>query len=303
MIKTKRLFILGAGASNPFDYPTGIELRTLICSRRNNTNIAEVLAPVNEAKGIYVEAVNKFISEFSKSSVYSIDSFLEYRTEFMNVGKMAIATYLIQYENDDRLRDINNNWYMYLFDRLKSSFDDFEKNTIAFITFNYDRSLEQFFFEALKSRFGKSNSECSQKLKSIHIVHLYGQLDLLPWQDNSGMPYSSKLLTPRIRNAQKNIKLINDERHIKESEEFKKAYDLMNWAEKIYFLGFSFDETNLRRLNTQLMKGKSIIGTSLGLEPSKRRWLKNFFRDTADREIELFDKDVSALLKENLDYE
>jgi len=305
MIKTKTLFILGAGASKPFGYPTGVELHDLICSHRNIGIITEALTPVNEAKATYEGYVEKFINEFSKSSVYSIDLFLEQRTEFMDIGKMAIATYLIQCERDERLRQIDGNWYMYLFDRLKSSFDDFEKNAIAFITFNYDRSLEQFSFEALRNRFGKSHFECSQKLKNIKMLHLYGQLDPLPWQseNDNGFSYVNNLFIPRIKNAQVNLKLINDERHIEESKEFNQAFELIQWAEHIYFLGFSFDETNLRRLNIQLMKGKYIIGTSLDLESTKVTWTKKFFRSMTGDSIQLLNTDVLTLLKEHLHYE
>lgn len=221
----------------------------------------------------------------------------------MDIGKMTIATYLIQREIDERLREIEDNWYMYIFDRLKSSFDHFDRNNIGFITFNYDRSLEQFFFEALKSRFKKSDTECSQKLANIPIIHLYGQLGLLPWQDGDGFQYTPKLLITRIRNAMANLKLINDERHMKESEEFSEAVEMIKWAEHIYFLGFSFDETNLKRLNTQLMNGKYLVGTALGIERTKLAWISRFFRDTAGRDIELINTDVLTLLKERLPYE
>jgi len=36
MIKTKTLFILGAGASAPFGYPTGIELRKAILTNKKH---------------------------------------------------------------------------------------------------------------------------------------------------------------------------------------------------------------------------------------------------------------------------
>ena len=39
---------------------------------------------------------------------------------------------------------------------MNTPFEDFEKNLVSVITFNYDRSLEQFLFISLKSRYGKS---------------------------------------------------------------------------------------------------------------------------------------------------
>ncbi len=52
---------------------------------------------------------------------------------------------------------------------------------------------------------------------------------------------------------QYNIKLINDERDIEKSEYFQKAHKLIEDANRIFFLGFSFDKTNLERLQVERM--------------------------------------------------
>ncbi|MFZ5800689.1 MAG: hypothetical protein ACOY3D_04865 [Candidatus Omnitrophota bacterium] len=304
MIKTKTLFILGAGASQPFGYPTGIELRELIRLQSRKGPVIHALKLADAAVDWDDKRVDKFITEFSKSSDLSIDSFLEQRKEFMDIGKMTIASYLLPYEVDERLRESKDNWYMYLYNRLKSSFEEFDKNKISFITFNYDRSLEQFLFEALKSRFKRNPQECAAKLKNIPIIHLYGQLDLLPWQDGEGSPYSQREKNIlRIRNACDNIKLITEEREVKESKEFQDAYRLIEDAERIYILGFGFDETNLERLNISLMKDKTITATAYGLERSKRRWIEQYFKTRINTNIFLLDFDTLSLLKEHLQIE
>jgi len=304
MIKTKTLFILGAGASRPFGYLTSIELRDAIRNKGMSHILVDALTPSYEEPGWYERAINKFVDEFSRSSVYSIDFFLEHRPDFMDIGKMAIAAYLIQYENDEKLRESKNNWYMYLYDRLKCSFEDFDKNSISFITFNYDRSLEQFFFEAIRSRFDKPPDECAKKLKNIPITHLYGQLDFLPWQGRNGTPYSAgENLIQRVQKAKSNIKLISGERDVERSEEFRQAYNLIAAAQRIYFLGFSFDETNIERLNIALMKGKTLVATALGLEESKKRWVRKYFENTIGAEIFLFELDSLSLLQKDLKIE
>lgn len=299
MIKTKTLFILGAGASVPFGYPASIGLREAILRKGNDVTILKALNYQDDDPKPFQREFNRFLNEFARSSVYSIDSFLEYRTEFMEIGKINIAAFLINHEDDGKLRFSGNNWYMYLYDRLKVSFDQFDQNNISFITFNYDRSLEQFLYEAIRCRFGKSPQECAEKLKSIPIVHLYGQLDPLPWQGENGRKYSSKEnLIDRLRAASKNIKLISDERDISKSEDFHNAYNLINDAQRIFFLGFSFDETNLDRLNIGLMKNKLIVGTALGLETSKHNWVTHHFRDKIQTNIVLHqDMDALSLLK------
>ena len=301
MIKTETLFILGAGASAPFGYPIGIELRRLICERSHNPIIIRVLNPQQEIEPWYSDKVNQFVDEFTKSGLYSIDSFLENRNEFMDIGKIAIASYLIPCEKDQRLREEPGNWYMYLYDRLKTSFDNFDKNAISFITFNYDRSLEQFFYEALKCQFNKNQNECVSKLNNIPIVHLYGQLGSLPWQKPSGREYC---YNPRyshgIREAVNDIKLITQERAVNESREFQTAYRLIKKAQNIFILGFSFDETNLERLNIELMEGKTIIATSIGLESSKQAWVNNYFKTKIKTPIYFTEVDALSLLKKDL---
>ncbi len=306
MIKTKTLFILGAGASAPFGFPTSTQLRQAILARGCDSWIVDALH-VNKdySSEAYLKVHNKFLEEFSKSAFGSIDTFLEHRIEFMDIGKINIAAHLIIHEDDTRLRQAAGNWYMYLYDRLKTSFEHIDQNKISFITFNYDRSLEQFMFEAIRYGFGKSINECTDKLNNIPIVHLYGQLDPLPWQDQNGREYSQrKDVIKRLRSAPNNIKLISDERDIAKSNEFQKAYSIIKDAERIYFLGFSFDETNLERLSINLMKSKGVISTAIGLEPAKLRWVKRHFRDKY--QVELFlhsDKDALSLLQNDLNIE
>jgi hypothetical protein len=306
MIKTNTLFILGAGASKPFGYPTGVGLRNdiLINSGVRQTEIVNALNhyrdPDFEGEFSFLE-INKFREAFTGAGVYSIDSFLEHRTEFMDIGKISIARMLISYEIDNNLRVTENNWYMYLFDRMNISFGQLDQNNISFITFNYDRSLEYFLFEAIKNQFGKEPSECTEMMKNFPIVHLYGQLDPLPWQERGGKKYSStENLHERLMAAPENIKLISDERDIEESEEFKEAYKLIELADRIFFLGFSFDETNLKRLNITLMNTKEIIATKHGLEVARSNWVKEYFAKRSCVNMDIVNEDALSLLQKRL---
>jgi hypothetical protein len=305
MIKTKTLFILGAGASAPFDYPTGVELRNEILSRGYDTDIVKALNRCDDDKKPFFQEIKKFKEVFTGAGVYSIDSFLEHRTEFMDIGKIFIARMLITYEIDNNLRTTEKNWYMYLFDRLKVSFGQLDQNNISFITFNYDRSLEQFLFESIKNQFGRGSTECEEMMKNFFpIVHLYGQLDPLPWQGQNGKEYSStENLIERLRAAPVNIKLISNERDIEKSEEFQKAYKLIEWADRIFFLGFSFDKTNLERLNISLMNQKEIIATSHGLEKTKVDWVNTYFAKRSCVNIKLINFDALSLLQGHLEIE
>ncbi len=308
MIKTKTLFILGAGASAPFLYPTGDGLRDDILNKPRDEEIVNALNHYRDPDyvgGFNFEEINKFKEKFTGAGVYSIDSFLEHRPQFMDIGKISIARMLISYEIDSHLRATKDNWYMYLFDRMKGSFGQLDQNNISFITFNYDRSLEYFLFEAIKDQFGKGSTECAKIMKNLFpIVHLYGQLDPLPWQEKGGKKYSStENLFERLKAAPENIKLISDERNIEESEEFQDAYKLIEWADRIFFLGFSFDKTNLERLNIRLMRNKAIIATSHGLERTRVDWVKKYFEKRSCVNIKLINFDALSLLQGHLEIE
>lgn len=175
MIKTKTLFILGAGASKPYGYPTGNDLRYKILTMMDEDDIIDAYTKwyLQKNKNMLVSNSSEVFKEkFEGSADYSIDAFLEHRPEFMEIGKIYIAKILISFEEDKRLRNIKDNWYMYLFNRMKISFEELGKNKISFITFNYDRSLEYFLFKAIQDKFTKTSNECAEMMKKFPIVHL-----------------------------------------------------------------------------------------------------------------------------------
>ncbi len=221
----------------------------------------------------------------------------------MNIGKIYIAKVLISCEKDNNLRQTKDNWYMYLFDHLKTSFEELSQNNISFITFNYDRSLEYFLYEAIQNLFHKGTKECEEMMESFPIVHLYGQLDPLPWQAKGGKRYLHSDLIERLSAAPENIKLISDERDIKESEEFQKAYKLIDGAERMFFLGFSFDKTNLERLQAVRMQNKSIFATVHGLKGAKANWVDQYFSKRSCTSKLLANKDALSLLQDHLTIE
>lgn len=307
MIKTPTLFILGAGASKPFGYPTGKKLRGEILFNPQHED--DIVRAYNTKNDPMVEKMHRnssaeFKQQFERSGDYSIDSFLEHRSKFMDIGKIYIAKVLMSYEQDRSLRNGEDNWYMYLLDRIKAPFERLCDNNVSFVTFNYDRSLEYFLFEAIKSKSGKGSSECTEKMRHFPVVHLYGQLDPLPWQHPDGKEYSSaENILDRLIAAPENIKLISGERDVEKSAFFQKAYKLIEQAERIFFLGFSFDETNLSRLNLRLMRNKRIIASAFELELTKFDWVKHYFQQRSCSISMYKNMDALSLLQNYLEIE
>ena len=252
MITKPTVLVLGAGASEPYEYPLGGELLEIICNQVGNTNWTDALRQC----GVEQETIKNFKSELYKSHQPSVDAFLERRPEFRDVGKLAIVFALLQKENETILDDFKKRkegFYDYLFSQLSTpSLEEFGNNKLSIITFNYDRSLEHFLFRALKSSYGKADDLTTEVLSSIPIIHVHGTLGPLPWQEKDGRPY--KIMNTKapdetaiqIENASRNILIVSEAEE--STDEFNQAFECLKSARRIYFLGFGFHNSNLKKL-------------------------------------------------------
>ena len=143
--------------------------------------------------------------------------------------------------------------------KIECAFEDFEKNNIKIITFNYDRSLEYFLLKSMKSKYsGQDENAILKKLQTIPIIHVYGKLGNLPVYDSpdSLVPYdllrkakierSGNFLCDYLYRASSKIITIYQAKEIEPV--LGKARDFILDAQRIYFLGFGFDTINMQRL-------------------------------------------------------
>jgi hypothetical protein len=165
-----------------------------------------------------------------------------------------------------------------------STSDDLEKfpeNEVAFISFNYDRSLEHFLYTSLWTRFISRNKEIRANVKEFlpfPFIHIYGQVDKPEW--DGGSPYRDPFEIATIDKLKKNIRVIG-ERTNDYVNELMKLYE---WAEKIYLLGFGYADENLDAIGIRKFiiggtRGTRIYGTARGKTPDeinriKRRLVK-----------------------------
>jgi hypothetical protein len=268
------VLILGAGASNPYGYPLGSQLRDLI---------VELTAPGNESISLFSGPHAELFSErLKKSDVASIDDFLASNPSFATLGKQCISAALTLWGPRYTYKPKpGTDWYKYLWGRLYSGalrLHEFQRNRLRVITYNYDRSLARYLTGVLDHAYpdfhGKGAPLASAFLeKVIPIVHLHGTLgdaEVLTWSSDDLAPYRNSQF---IAEAARSIRIVHDDEL---STEYETAHRWLAEAEVVHLLGFGFHETNLRRLDlvSQAAKRPSgwlhVGGTALGLKRAER---------------------------------
>ena len=304
MITIPTVLILGAGASCPYGFPTAKQLKRLICQAFSDPETPSSLL-LSNLHGRPSRNFFEFTEAFRKSGVPSVDAFLLHRTDFLEAGKLAIAYCLIPFENEASLYIPSapaEDWYEYLSERLNVSFENFGKNALSIITFNYDRSLEHYLFTSLQNLFGRSVDECIKKLAEIPIIHVYGQLGTVPYPQHGCRPYEPlggdvRKDRDTVLDAAHGITLL----HERESD-LREAHDLLAAARTICFLGFSYHELNVYRLAIKAAGGpsKDIFGTALGMIGGEVSDIQRRVHEALGSQISLIDADNLYVLRQNL---
>lgn len=259
MINTPTTFILGAGASHPYGFPTGDGLKKEIIEKHEFT-VDEPNDSRNQmVRKQLIPHIHQMVEALKLSGRSSIDAFLERRSDFIDIGTNAIATHLCEHESRIFHPDIyKDDWYQWLFNWMFDGFDSFADNRASFVTFNYDRSLELVFTSMLANTEGRTLEDAWEVVHKLPIIHVYGKLDAsvnLAAQD-SGVPVVDTSPQSVLR-AKKGIRIISDHRIDEGDKLFLRARQAIRGAKRVIFLGFGYDQTNLKRI---------------GIDPSDPEW-------------------------------
>lgn len=122
---------------------------------------------------------------------------------------------------------------------------DFGKNRVAFVTLNYDRSLERYLFLRLKAQHQYDNDEeCFRELYQLRFVHMYGSLGDERFVDD---PFNrNKPSIAEVQRAADRLRIIHEE--TTEAQYLSEAVKLLKEAQVICFLGYGFHGLNNDRL-------------------------------------------------------
>jgi hypothetical protein len=300
MIDVPTLFILGTGASKPYDFPVGSELKEQII-KDFTVEIERLLQNSSSLhqreKNSVISDAKSFVNNFKKTPNESIDNYLATNPKYSHIGKMAITIFILLKERTSKFFDDKNkpddkdDWYKLIFNRMLSQcnnpegYKKFKENKIAFITFNYDRSLEYFLSRSFCHNFYESRDGFEFSLQEhipFPIIHVYGQVAPFVWSsgpflNNEIDDYRDYIMSYKaIEKLSEGIRVVGERT---QEDLGAKIRDLFKHHERIFFCGFGYAEENLKAIGIprNIDENSQVFGTAMGKNPNEIRDIKNIF--------------------------
>lgn len=302
MFRSKTLFILGAGASHEVGLPVGETLKEQIADKidiqfenghTQKSGDPEILQALrNHALrldggwgniNLYTQRAHQLVKALPQA--ISIDNLLDGHRGDAAVelcGKLGIVKCILQAERNSKIyfdptrhdtiqfRNAPINWFAGLVKVLTENVARTEAESIfdnvKFISFNYDRCLEHYLYNALGSYYALDSSQIAAVTRKLQVFHPYGQVGKLPWQASiNSVPYGSE--GSDILVLSKQIKTFFEK--VQEEADMAEMKKAVEDAEVIVFLGFGFHRKNLELIDPGIpCKAKRVFATALGISKS-----------------------------------
>jgi hypothetical protein len=307
------LIITGAGASRELGVPCGKEflweMANRLCTGLHDANkkdrengkyedsINQFLKykkvnmygasnlAVSESEMDSIAKVNEFREKFMpyiKSSEFStIDYFLqkeELNPDLKEIGKFILAFLLIGYEQHCQHNKLyyGENWLQSFIENNLCQLLTEGRNleSVKFITFNYDRTIEHFSHLFLTERCERNAIESKRKIDcELEVIHVYDKIGSLPWQEgNAKIEFGARNDNPEfVDYAIKGVRLIGDR---VSQETLKRIHQLTSNARRIYLIRFGYDSENMKILQLPDHTRTKTIGTSFGMDTKRLNELR-----------------------------
>jgi hypothetical protein len=224
----------------------------------------------------------------------SIDNFLDGHrgnNKMELCGKIAIVLAILRAESKSRLRfdfrerdaidltPIANTWYVRLWQLMSENVAKDEVGRVAenvsFITFNYDRCIEQFLLAAAQVYYSLGQDDARELVGKISIHHLYGKVGGLPWLrgESDGIDFGYAAHGSQILNAAKQIRTFTE--RFDDQAFLNRIHDETKAAERIVFLGYAFHAQNMKLITPPSdSAAKQVFATAYGVSDSDRNVIK-----------------------------
>lgn len=318
MFLTPTVLLVGAGASAEFGLPTGVGIY-----REASSEDEKLRSKSGARTDIFLSTFWEFLrfhnlhaeqrafrqlaNKLKQSHAFSIDLYSFYNPDEAEIAKLFTAWRLIKdmfavvkqrneyrelewyLERSYRWRtptvssgsNIRNNWIGELSNLWLSgarSIDDLAKNQLTIVTFNYDPILEETFPWVVRShnRFQETPNELLPNL-----IHVHGSIGSLAEEDLNLKTY---------RAVSENIKFITDTLDAP-TEAVDAARKALLAADRIYSVGFAFEQLNLDLLEANIWGARTValnFDGNIKVSNSMRRvgvQSKNIMSGTEDKPL------------------
>jgi len=307
----KTLLIVGAGASCEYGLPCGSKLVDWILEN-GASHLMKLAVDESDAhserhreilRAQSRQPIDQFVATFRNAATRSIDEFLKYQPTHRNLARLAITRCLLEKEAEAIASSrYTTGFYPALVERLGRPDVQCWPSDLDVITFNYDRTLEYIAATTYAGRIGTQHSELALDAVATHTTHVYGSFTMgyvydrqahrfVPQNRWSRGPIDRRQI-PRgeYSESSKGILVIGEDRP-SASDDLQAR---VRFADRIVFLGFGFDESNLKLLGIDrgevaLKQDCAVHATGFGLKKSQRRQLTEMFP-----KIQLGDNDVGC---------
>jgi hypothetical protein len=200
------VFILGAGASWHYGYPTGEELVKKVIQKASiaahfcqHSRAISTQRPnyLSEGQGVNPQwpvlwdkardDCEKLKAGLEQVKPLVIDYYLGWNPDLQSIGRLLIAWVILECEHFSQKTNINrgpteqgrDDWCRFIIHQIAINCKDSEDlrlNKVSFVTFNYDVSLEHALCDGLKHIQMFRENDVAAFLGGSRITHVYGKI-------------------------------------------------------------------------------------------------------------------------------
>lgn len=301
MFHKKTLFIVGAGASVEYNFPSGTLLAQQITNKMDirferggfigsgDQRLYEQLVHFKGSANEWQSAAMRIRDGLPFAQ--SIDDFLDQRRsdQWINLyGKAAICQAILEAERNSKLyfnplkgddpfnaTSIADTWlvkFMYMLCRgvpREQVAHVFEP--VDFIVFNYDRCLEHFLISGLERAYSITTEDAASIVAKLDILHPYGSVGRLGQVSYGNSGANCVALAAQIKTYTEQA----DQKTV-----LNGILERVSWAERVVCLGFAYHSQNMQMLQTNDRGTKTVYGTAFGMSNQDRGEIEKLIAKT-----------------------
>ncbi len=296
-MKTRTVFILGAGSSAPYGLPMAealVDDVAMAVAAIGSDAATKVIADEGgDVDGILQDRIEgeaaRIAERIRRSRADTIDEFIaDCRKDEARDIIHGMIDVIWQAESEiarttDRPKD-GGDWIAWLYNnRLLRHPVEFARNNIVFVSFNYERLPRLILSTMMANRYSQSVGACwaavgkQANILSIdydRFIHPYGYIECEPRPDPGSTFLDCRYSRDDLKQVCEGIEIMGRE---PTQEELRFFTNLWMRSERIYFLGLGYHESMLRRIGmtadmitTLIQSGRIVCGTGYGLTTLQR---------------------------------